>query len=293
MIPFYDYHMHTPLCGHAVGEPKEYAAQAVKVGLKEIGFSDHAPLVSHRDPTITMDFNQLPQYYRMIEEVQAKFKGQLRIKMALEADFIPGYESKTKEILNDYPYDYVIGSVHFMVRRVPPKSNHPEQATNISEERVEGLPLIWGFDNPAEREKWNEQDVNQVYRDYFDLLCQSARTKLFNIMGHVDLVKKFGNRPTEDMTKEIEKTAKVFKDSGVAVEINTSGLRKPVKEMYPSLSHLKIYCQAGVPLTFGSDAHDPKDVGKDFDKAVQLAKEAGYREYVMFTKRKIERVVKI
>ncbi len=266
-IPFIDYHMHTPLCGHAVGQPEEYAEHALTVGLEEIGFSDHAPLVSHRDPGITMDFDELPTYYKMIEEVQAKFKGKLRIKMAIEADFIPGYEAKTKKILDDYPYDYVIGSVHFIKN--------------------------WGFDNPAERQQWNEQDVNQVYRDYFDLLRQSAQTRLFNIMGHVDLVKKFGNRPTEDMTSEIEKTAKVFKESGVAVEINTSGLRKPVKEMYPSLAYLKIYAQAGVPLTFGSDAHDPKDVGKDFDKSIELAKVAGYKEYVVFSKRKIERVVKL
>ncbi len=266
-IPLIDYHMHTPLCGHAIGEPLEYAGQALSVGLEEIGFSDHAPLVSHRDSTITMDFDELLQYYQMIEEVQSQFKGKLRIKMALEADFIPGFEAKTKKILDDYPYDYVIGSVHFIKN--------------------------WGFDNPEEREKWNEQDVNQVYRDYFDLLRQSAQTKFFNIMGHVDLVKKFGHRPTEDMTKEIKKTAEVFKKCGVAVEINTSGLRKPVKEMYPSLSYLKIYCQAGVPLTFGSDAHDPKDVGKDFDKAVELAKEAGYKEYVIFEKRKIEKIVKI
>ena len=301
MIPIIDYHMHTPLCGHAVGEPKEYAGQAVKAGLQEIGFSDHAPLVSHRDPTITMDFGELPLYYKMIEDVQRQFKGKLHVKMALEADFIPGFEAKTKKILDDYPYDYVIGSVHFMVRRAPPKvglahhkstSNHPEQVSPKGE-RVEGLPPIWGFDNPDERGQWNEQDVNQVYHDYFDLLRQSAQTRLFNIMGHVDLVKKFGNRPTEDMTKEVEKTAEVFKKCSVAVEINTSGLRKPVKEMYPSLAYLKIYCQAGVPLTFGSDAHDPKDVGKDFDKAVVLAKEAGYREYVVFSKRKIDQTIKL
>ena len=267
MKPITDYHMHTPLCGHAVGEPLEYAEQALKAGLEEIGFSDHAPLVSHRDPKITMDLGELPLYYSMIETVQEECKGKLRIKMALEADFIPGFEAKTKKILDDYPYDYVIGSVHFIKN--------------------------WGFDNPDERGQWNEQDVNQVYHDYFDLLRQSAQTKFFNIMGHVDLVKKFGNRATEDMTKEVQETAEVFKAYSVAVEINTSGLRKPVKEMYPSLPYLKIYCQAGVPLTFGSDAHDPKDVGKDFDKAAALAKEAGYKEYVVFGKRKIERTIKL
>ena len=259
--------MHTPLCGHAVGQPEEYAAHAVKVGLEEIGFSDHAPLVSHEDPSITMNIKDLPEYYQMIEEVRSKYKNELRIKVSIEADFIPGYEDKTKAILDDYPYDYIIGSVHFIKN--------------------------WGFDNPNERDAWDEKDVNAVYRDYYELLRLSAQSGMFNIMAHVDLVKKFGHRATEDMTDEIQKTAKIFKECGVAVEINTSGLRKPAKEMYPALSNLEIYCQAGVPLTFGSDAHDPNDVGRDFKQAVELARTAGYTEYVLFKDRVIERSIKL
>ncbi len=267
MKPVVDYHMHTPLCGHASGTPKEYAEHAVKIGLEEIGFSDHAPLVSHEDPRITMSLKQLPQYYKLIEDVQAKFKGKLLIKMGIEADFIPGFEKETQKIIDAYAYDYVIGSVHFIKN--------------------------WGFDDPDTRDTWDQIDVNRVYRDYFDLLRQSAKSKLFDIMGHVDLVKKFGHRATEDMTDEIKETAKVFKGCGVAVEINTAGLRKQCKEMYPALDHLKIYCKAGVPLTFGSDAHEPGHVGADFDKALELAKKAGYKEYLVFKKRKIERTIKL
>ena len=267
MIPIPDYHMHTPLCGHALGEPFEYAEQAIKVGLKEIGFSDHAPFVHKVDPRVTMNHQQLPDYYHMMEDVKEKYKGRLEIKIAIEADFIPGYESKTKVVLEDYPYDYVIGSVHFIKE--------------------------WGFDDPAERSKWDEQDVNGVYHDYYDLLRRSAQSGLYDIMAHVDLVKKFGHRATEDMTGEVQKTAKVFKDCGVAIEINTAGLRRPVQEIYPALSALKIYAQAGVPLTFGSDAHKPNEVGCDFDLAVELAKQAGYKEYVLFRKRKIERAIKL
>ena len=254
MIPICDYHMHTPLCGHAVGEPKEYAEHAKAIGLEEIGFSDHAPLVSHEDPKITMSLKQLPLYNKMIEEVRSKY-APLRVKIALEADFIPGFEKKTKEIIQSYPYDYIIGSVHFI--------------------------NSWGFDDPAQRNGWKEKDINQVYHDYYALLRQSAESGLFDIMGHVDLVKKFGHRATENMLGEVKKTAKVFKKTGVTIEINTSGLRKPVKEMYPAFDCLKIYCQTGVPLTFGSDAHFPKDVGKDFDLAVMLAKSVGYREYLI------------
>src|SRR4051812_28097951 len=109
-----DYHMHTPLCGHAIGAPEEYVKQGIKAGLKEIGFSDHAPMIHQRMPGITMDFHELPTYQQMIEDVQRRFASQIDIKVALEADFIPGYEAKTKELIFNYPYDYIIGSVHFI-----------------------------------------------------------------------------------------------------------------------------------------------------------------------------------
>ena len=114
MTPTVDYHMHTPLCGHAKGEPFEYVEHAISVGLTEIGFSDHAPLLSHRDPRVTMDYDQLPLYHSMIREVQDKYKDQISIKLGIEADFLPGFEDKTKEMLAAFPYDYVIGSIHFM-----------------------------------------------------------------------------------------------------------------------------------------------------------------------------------
>ena len=267
MIPISDYHMHTPLCGHAVGEPAEYVRHGIKAGLKEMGFSDHAPLVSHRDPKITMDFDQLPLYLKMIEDVQKQFAKDITVKISLEADFIAGFEDKTKEIIEGYPYDYIIGSVHFIKR--------------------------WGFDDPAERDAWSKKDVNQVYHDYYELLRQSAKSKMFDIIGHCDLVKKFGHRATESMIDEVKATAKVFKETGVAIEINTAGLRKPAKEMYPSLDCLKIYREAGVPLTFGSDAHAPEEVAKDFPLALDLARTAGFKEYLTFKQRKIEQAVKL
>ena len=261
-----DYHMHTPLCGHATGEPEEYVEQALRVGLSEIGFSDHAPLVSHEDARYTMNASQLPVYHSMIERVQKKYKN-FSVKLGLEADFIPGFEKKTRAILDGYAYDFVIGSIHFIDR--------------------------WAFDDPDEKIRWKDKDIDTVYRDYYKLLRRSAESGLFDIMGHVDLVKKFGHRATSDMSFEVEQTAETFKKSGVAIEINTSGLRKPANEIYPSLSALKIYRRAGVPITFSSDSHEPKDVGRDYDKAAALAKEAGYKEYLVFRRRKIERVEKI
>ncbi len=258
--------MHTPLCGHAVGEPSEYVEQAKKVGLAEIGFSDHAPLVTGPDPRYTMNYNELPLYHRMMEALQKEYKG-FTIKIGIEADFVPGFEKQTEDILSGYPYDFVIGSIHFID--------------------------AWAFDDPDERTKWKDKDINRVYRDYYRLLRLSAESGLYDIMGHVDLVKKFGHRPDEDMTDEIKKTADVFKKTGVTIEINTSGLRKPIGEIYPALSALKIYHESQVPITFSSDSHDPKDVGRDYDKAALLAKQAGYTEYSVFKKRKIERAERL
>ncbi len=262
-LPVVDYHMHTPLCGHATGEPEAYVRQALKMGLAEVGFSDHAPLVSGPDPRYTMRYEEVPQYHDMMREVRKKFPT-FTIKVGIEADYIPGYEEKTRAILDAYPYDFVIGSIHFIDN--------------------------WAFDDPDQMVRWKDKDVNTVYRDYYELLRKSARSGLFDIIGHVDLVKKFGHRATKDISSDIENTAKVFKETGVTVEINTSGLRKPVAEIYPSLDVLKIYQKQGVPITFSSDSHDPGDVGKDYDKAWKLAKDAGYTEYRVFRQRKVERV---
>jgi len=265
MVPISDYHMHTPLCGHAEGQPEEYVKHAIEIGLKEIGFSDHAPLLSHKDPSIAMDHSQLTIYQDMIESVKKEYEDQIMVRVGIEADYLPGYEDLTKKMLAQYPYDYVIGSVHFIAE--------------------------WGFDNPIQLREWCDKDVNIVYRQYFRLLRKSALARTFDILGHVDLIKKFNFRATEDMLPEIEENAHIFKKTGVVVEINSSGLRKPVKEVYPSLDHLKIYCRHGVPITFGSDAHDPLDVGRDFDQTRQLAIAAGYKEYVLFEDRKIVRTL--
>lgn len=268
MRPTVDYHTHTPLCGHAEGSPSQYVEQAIRVGLSEIGFSDHAPLVTGPDKRYTMNYDELPVYHRMMDDVRRQFPA-FTIKVGIEADYVPGLEAKTRAILDAYPYDFVIGSVHFI--------------------------NAWAFDDPdpAQRVKWKDKDIDTVYRDYYDLLRRSADSGLFDIMGHVDLVKKFGHRPAGDLTDEIERTARVFKERGVTVEINSSGLRKPVAEIYPSLDALKIYQKAGVPITFSSDAHDPRDVGRDYDKCRDLALAAGYREYRVFKARSVERLERL
>jgi len=267
MTPICDFHMHTPLCGHAQGQPEEYAAEALKKNLKIIGFSDHAPMVHYRDPSVTMDISQLPDYHKMIEDVRSQFADKLDIRIGIEADFVPGFEDKTKAILDGYPYDYVIGSVHFINQ--------------------------WGFDNPDDQDRWKQENVNDIYRQYYAHLRGSAESGMFDIIAHSDLVKKYGQRPTDDLNDEVHRTAEVFKENNMVIEINTSGRRKPVGEMYPAPDVLKIYSEHGVLLTFGSDAHLPGDVGCDFDLAVELALSAGYKEYVTFKNRCIENQISL
>lgn len=256
-----DYHIHTRRCGHAAGEMEEYIEAAIQRGLREIGFSDHLPLVTHRDPELTMGEEELPRYVEDVLRLQDKYRSVLPIKLGVEADFIPGYEEQTLRLLEPYDWDYVIGSVHI-----------------ISE---------WEFDDPRRIGEWDDRDVDDVYRCYFDLLRRSAESGLFDIIAHPDLVKKFGHRPQADLREEIERTAETFRKAGVTVEINTSGLRKPVGEMYPAYSIVEVLQQHAVPWVIGSDAHRPEEVGQDFNRAVAWATQAGCRETMVFAGRRV------
>ncbi|ODS30528.1 MAG: Histidinol-phosphatase [Candidatus Scalindua rubra] len=256
-----DYHIHTNLCGHATGEMVDYVKEAIRCELDEIGFSDHLPLVDGKEKNLTMLPDELPNYVSEVMSLRKSFP-EIRIKLGIEADYIPGNESYIKELIIRYPFDYVIGSVHYIDK--------------------------WAFDHPKELSGWDERDVNAVYEKYFELLRKSARTSLFDIIGHCDLVKKFGHRPSTELTKDLIDTAKVFKEYGVALEINTSGLRKPVNEIYPSCEILKLYREYDIPIVFGSDAHTPDDVGRDFDRAVSLARQVAYEEFVTFENREMK-----
>jgi histidinol-phosphatase (PHP family) len=254
-----DYHVHTKLCGHATGEMVDYVREAIRGELEEIGFSDHLPMKGGKEDNLTMTLDELPNYVGEVMSLRKSFP-EIQIKLGIEVDYVPGNESYIKDILTGYSFDYVIGSVHYIG--------------------------TWAFDHPRKLEEWDRKEVDLVYKEYFELLRKSARTSLFDIIGHCDLVKKFGHRPSTGLSKELNDTAQVFKEHKVALEINTSGLRKPVNEIYPSYEILRLCQKYGIPIVFGSDAHAPGDVGRDFDKAISLAKQAGYKEFVTFESRK-------
>ena len=171
--------MHTPLCRHAVGEPVDYARRAVELGLTEIGFSDHSPMPRDDFDNWRMHADQLDEYVDKVRLAQKDFP-QLTIRLALEVDYLPGHEDWIRELAARHPWDYFIGSVHY-----------------VSDS--------WDIDNPAKLSEWKKRDAFEVWSAYFERLTLAAESRLFEIIGHADLPKKFGIRPAQDCTPLYEK----------------------------------------------------------------------------------------
>ena len=247
-----DYHMHTPLCRHASGEPVDYARRAVELGFTEIGFSDHSPMARDDFDDWRMFNRQLDEYVEKVRRAQREFP-QLTIRLAMEVDYLPGHEDWIRDLAARHPWDYFIGSVHY-----------------VSED--------WAIDSPFQLAKWKERDPFEVWSVYFDWLTRAAESGLFEIIGHADLPKKFGHRPTQDCTPLYERFLTAAKKHNCAIELNTAGLRKDCKEIYPSRQILELAFAKDVHITFGSDAHKPEEVGMNFAEAMQLARSVGYKE---------------
>jgi histidinol-phosphatase (PHP family) len=257
-----DYHMHTPLCRHASGEPVEYAHRAVELGLTEIGFSDHSPMPQDDFDDWRMLDRQLDEYVAKVRLAQETFP-QLTIRLALEADYLPGHEKWIRQLAKRHPWDYLIGSVHY-----------------VSDS--------WDIDNPAKLSEWKKRDAFEVWQVYFERLTLAAESRLFDIIGHADLPKKFGIRPARSCRPLFKQFVISAAEAGCAIELNTAGLRKDCREIYPCAELLDLAFRKNVPITFGSDAHAPGEVGMNFDEAVELARSVGYRETCRFGRRQHE-----
>ena len=262
-----DYHMH--LREHEDGEPatysadrvEEYVEQARRAGVDGIGFSDHVfHFRQFRElweiPSLTeRGVDDLDGYVRAVEA--AKARG-LPVKLGLEVDYFPGIEVELAEILGAYPWDYLLGSVHFV-------DGFP----------VDGRPGLVDKLPPGE-----------AWRRYFVWLRNAARSGLFDVLSHPDLVKIFGVRTREDEIHYLHlETADAIEAAGVCVEVSAAGLHKPVGELYPDRSFLEACRERDVPITLASDAHEPGHVGRDLEKAVELAREAGYETVTVFDAR--------
>lgn len=257
-----DYHIHTKRCGHAAGEMSEYVAAVKERGIREIGFADHIYMywlpAEQRDRGLAMAAEELPDYVQAVLAMR-RANPDLPIKLGLEADFIPGAEAALAEILSLYSFDYILGSVHFLGE--------------------------WAFDDPDRMDEYQNHSIDDLYVRYFRLVQQAARSGLFDIMAHPDLIKKFNFRPSFDLTSLYQETAAVFKEAGVCVEVNAAGWRYPVGEQYPAAAFLKICLDHGVPVTLGSDAHKPELAGEGLDRGAALLRRIGYRQVMRFDRR--------
>lgn len=283
-----DYHVHLhphgpwdgsgPAPGrYAPGHIEEYVEQAATRGVYEIGFTEHlyrcvesVPVLGPfwEDPANPIPAAEtaawMPEDVWMsldayvAQVVEAKDRG-LPVLLGCEVDFFPDTIGDVLDLIAPYPWDLLIGSVHW----------------------VGG----WSIDHELSVGEFRRRGLRRSYEDYFGVVVELARSGCVDVLAHVDVVKKHGHvldATPVDLYAEVVRAAA---ESGTAVEVSTSGLHKPVGEMYPALPFLEMFQQAGVPITLASDAHVAAETARDFDKAVAHALEAGYEERVVFRAR--------
>jgi len=257
-----DYHIHTTLCRHAEGDMEEYLLEAERQGLCEIGFADHYPLEAlgyTPRVQVTMDQHELGKYIEAVLRLRAA-SNKVAVKLGIEVDYLPGKEEQLREQLSRYPFDYIIGSVHFM----------------------DG----WDFTHPIYAANYKDKDIDSLYSRYFQLVRQACESDLFDIIGHVDVIKKFGFRPQEPPEMLWAQTVRVLKQTNTTIELNTAGLDAPVGAFYPDRFFLELCLAEGVSVTLGSDAHAPHQVGRYFRTALEVLTETGFRRLSSFDKRR-------
>ncbi|MDR1460690.1 MAG: histidinol-phosphatase [Campylobacteraceae bacterium] len=249
-----DLHNHTPLCRHAYGEPREYIKRALELGTKYFGFSDHAPM--NFDKEYRMSFDEMKTYENMIKELKEEFKHKIEILFAYEVDFLDNFMDKrifVQEI------DYLIGSVHFLNE--------------------------WGFDNPEFIGTYKEKNIDDIWKEYFSAIKSLAKSGLFDIVGHLDLLKIFKYLPKTDIRILAKEAMRAIKENNLVIEINSAGFRKPICEQYPSVELLQMANELDIPITFCSDAHEVEHVGYKSEETIKIAKDCGYRFCAVFSKR--------
>jgi len=245
------YHVHSNFSDGRNSVP-EIVAAAAAAGLDEVGISDHLVLLGQeRRVTWSMSVDDLPDYFDAIEHAAGNAPHGLTVRRGLEIDFIPEAIDQTADIVERYPLDYVIGSVHFF----------------------DGFPI------DECRERWDrisEAERDDIIRGYWGLIARMARTGMFDIAGHLDLYKKFGHLPTADMSADIITAIDAIAESGMSVELNTSGWDKPIKEAYPSTMILKSCLRRGIPIIVTADAHAASDLTSDYDRAARVLHSLGW-----------------
>ncbi len=254
-----DLHNHTTRCNHAEGTVDEYIQKAIALGIDIYGFSEHAPM--DFDEGYRLSFEEMTDYENDILTAKEKYKDDIEILLGYEVDWLPGHMDERVLGAN---VDYLIGSVHFIDK--------------------------WSFDNPEFIGGWKERDIDEIWQAYFEATEAMAKSGYFDIVGHLDLIKVFKYLPKQDVRLLAKASLNAIKKNGMVLELNAAGLRKPIGEIYPSKALLEEAYALDIPVTFGSDAHSPEQVGFGYEEAVALAKEVGYSRAVTFKGRDREMV---
>ncbi len=259
-----DYHMHTPRCNHAEGSVADYARAALAAGLKEIGISDHSPMPPQFDDNWRMRQHELDDYVAEVLAARDRFADRLTIRLGLEVDWRPGCEPFVEELAARYPWDYLIGSVHYLGD--------------------------WAFDDPDARSRWDEVGIGTTFCEYFAQVAASARSGLFDIIGHPDLAKKFGHQPEAEQCAAVQAAESAMLDAvaeaGIALEISSAGLRKPCAEIYPAPRIIAGAAKRGIPFSYGSDAHEPASVGHAWRQCTALLRQHDIHTISRFSARR-------
>ena len=260
----FDLHTHHDRCGHARGGIRDYIEAGIENGLNIIGISDHTPYFSseedHPFPHITMATSQFPDYVAEVLKLKDEYTGKIEVLLGIEADFFPEYVDNYRQYFDRYPFDYIIGSIH-----------HVDGVSIFKKDRWEGL---------------SSKEQVRTKETYYSLIEQSARSGMYQILGHIDAMKGYYPDFSKIQTAAVEHTLKVIAECDVAIEINTSGKTKYVGGWYPADEILEMALHHGVKVTFGSDAHDPHRVGDEFEQVRASLKEIGFKEWVYFKGRK-------
>ncbi|MDR9856716.1 histidinol-phosphatase [Paenibacillus sp. VCA1] len=257
----FDLHTHHFRCGHADGTIRDYVEAAVSAGLQAIGISDHTPYFGEKAeqafPAIAMGKSEIANYVEEVLQLKKEYAGKIDVLLGIESDYFPEHFETYRKVLSNYPFDYIIGSVH----------------------SVGGVSIF----NKNRWKKLNDKQQIEVKEEYYRLIQDSARSGLFQFLGHIDAMKgnypAFSDIPAERMMDE---TLQVIAEHGVAIEINTSGKTKLSGGWYPSDSILERACHFGVDVTFGSDAHKPSRVADELNQVAARLKEIGFKEWVYF-----------
>ncbi len=251
----YETHCHTPLCKHAVGEPEEYAAVAQTRGLRGVIVTCHNPLPEGHSAHVRMAVDELDAYIEMVARARETWADRVDVCLGLEADYWPGFEPWLENQLASADFHYVLGSVH------------PQ--------------------TPEYRKTYAVADPFEAQRVYFGMLAAAAETGLFDSLSHPDLIKNetaAAWNPAailDDIRRALDRIAA----TGMAMELNTSGVRKVISEMNPFPQMLVEMQERGIPVTLGADAHDPERVGDRFVEALELLASCGYEHVSLFQNR--------